>query len=359
MVVQNDFFIKLICGQPLIGNRFSCLELISMKGNFSVLFRALDESVGNIVAIKFFNPNKKDDEYRLKCFHREAQLLQDLKNNKRVIDLIGGLSNHSIKLTDTNTGIEVEDDFEFIVLELADSDIEAYIYEGQADALQKLIVFKELCKGIFSIHRKGICHRDLKPDNFLILDNGNIKVSDFGTAITLTGSIPLSHNYTLPVGDFRYAAPELFCGVGIRDSSAFASDIFSLGCILFEMFTKTVLTGKVYSKSLAAALIDLCKHLSVVSESNRKTVFDGTIDTVMTPHRLPDIFSYNDEVPKCIKSDLNKLYKEMVQLNYQKRNINPQSIIRQLDICIIVLKNQQKEQFMRRYKRLLREKKLC
>ena len=357
--MHDDHFIKLICGQALIGNRYSSMEPISTKGNFSVLFQACDESNGSIVAMKFFNPYKKDDDYRLKSFHREAQLLVDLKDNRRVIDMIEGLSTHSITLKDTTTEIEIQNDYEYFVLELANTDIQAYIYEHETDALHKLITFKELCKGVFSLHRKGICHRDLKPDNFLVLKNGDIKVSDLGTAITLNGSTPLATEYLMPVGDCRYSAPELFCGVGIRDSSAFASDIFSLGCILFEMFTKTLLTGKVYNKELVKDLFDLHNHLSVASPSNRNFIFDETIDTVITPHRLPDIYAYNEEIPKCIRLNLNKLYQEMVNLNYRRRNINHLSIIRQLDICIIVLRNQQKDQFIKRCKRLLRESKSC
>jgi serine/threonine protein kinase len=356
---SNEGFVKLILNQKLINDRYSSLQFISDKGHFSFLFKGYDNHSNSEVAIKFYDPSKKTDEYRLRCFHREVELLERLKGQKNIIQIVDGLSNLKIVLKDVSSGAEIPSNYEFFVLELANSDIEEYIYSNDDDALNKLYCFKELCKAVFRIHREGICHRDLKPSNFLICGSNEIKLSDLGTAIILKNGTPISSHYIGPVGDRRYSAPELFCEIGIRDSNAFSADIFSLGAILFEMFTKTPLHIKVYDMQFIKSLLDLNKHLALSKQSYRMTLFNESIDAITTPHRLPDIFSYNDLVPNSIKHNLNKIYKDMSHLNYRKRNIDPQSILRQIDICLIILRNQKKEQIRREYKKKIREKIIC
>lgn len=290
---DNDGFVRLILKQKQINNRYVPLGLISAdKGYFSVLFKGYDNQLDKEVAIKFFDPTKKTEkyEYRVRCFHREAELLEKFRGKKNIIQLVDGLSNFEIVLRDVNSDVEIKNSYEFIVLELADSDFETYIYESEDDALTKIYCFRELCKAVFRIHREGICHRDLKPSNFLICKNGEIKLSDLGTAVILYDNHLMSLEYTGPVGDWGYAAPELFCEIGIRDSKAFTADIFSLGTILFEMFTKTPLAKKIYDGQFIASLLDLKRHLAVVPKKNRLILFDESIDTIVSAHRLPDIF---------------------------------------------------------------------
>ena len=364
MIAQenNDGFVRLILNQKAINDRYVPLGLISAdKGYFSVLFKGYDNKLDKEVAIKFFDPSKRteNNEYRLRCFHRESELLEKFRGKSNIIQLVNGVSNFEIVLKDINSDIEIKNSYEFIVLELAHSDFEEYIYESTDDALNRLYCFRELCKAVFRIHKEGICHRDLKPSNFLICKNGEIKLSDLGTAVILYDGHPMSLEYTGPVGDLGYAAPELFCEIGIRDSKAFAADIFSLGTILFEMFTKTPLTKKIYDVNFLTSLFDLKRHLAVVPKINRLVLFNESIDTLVSAHRLPDIFSYNESIPNCIRNNINKLYKDLSHLNYQKRNVDPESIFRQINICVILLKNEKKEQIRRNQKRQMREKIIC
>lgn len=359
---NNDGFVRLILKQKQINNRYVPLGIISTdKGYFSVLFKGYDNQLNREVAIKFFDPTKMTAkyEYRLRCFHRESELLEKFRGTKNIIQLVDGLSNFEIVLKDVNSDVEIKNSYEFIVLELAHSDLEEYIYESEDDALTKLYCFRELCKAVFRIHREGICHRDLKPSNFLICENGEIKLSDLGTAVILYDNNPISSEYTGPVGDLGYAAPELFCEIGIRDSKAFAADIFSLGTILFEMFTKTPLTKKIYDNQFITSLIDLKRHLAIVPKKNRLMLFNESIDALVSAHRLPDIFSYNESIPNCIRNNINRLYKELSHLNYQKRIIDPESILRQINICEIILRNATKEQARRKQKIQMREKIIC
>ncbi|RJQ40670.1 MAG: serine/threonine-protein kinase, partial [Nitrospiraceae bacterium] len=309
----RDNFIKLILGQEKISNRFHPLELITDKGNFSILIKCSDSSFKKEVALKFFDPLQKNDEYRLRCFHREAKILERFKGQDNIIELIEGLSSHEILLKDSVSGAELSFNYEYIVLELAESDIQEYIYNGEdeEDALKKLECFRELCKAVNRIHRQNTVHRDLKPDNFVICD-GDVKLSDLGTAIVLNESNPILSEYFSPVGHGGYVAPELLCEIGIRDIYTFKADIFSLGAILFEMFTKTMLTGKIYNQNFIQELLGLRLLMShTKNKSERVKFFNENIDSVVSSLRLPDIFAFNNFVPNSIKNNLNKLYKEI------------------------------------------------
>ncbi len=359
MTPDDDYFIRLILSQKSLSNRYTPLELISDKGHFSYVFKCRDNVLNEDVAIKCFDVAKRNDVYRLRCFYREAELLQQFKGQKNIIELIEGLSTHKIVIQDNNSGLEIELPCDFIVLELAQSDIQTYIYEVNDDPISKLAYFRELCKAVFRIHRNGILHRDLKPENFLICKNEKIKLSDLGTAIDLDGGIPFKERYTLPVGDIGYSAPELFCGIGIRDDIAFSADIFSLGAILFEIFTKTQLCLKIYDQSLLQSLMGLGSYLLKTKKADRLKVFDGVIDTIVTSRRLPDIYSYNDLVPNSIKCHLNDLYKGMTHLNYNNRFQDSQSIFRKIEISILVLKNELKNRRWKEFKKRRMEKGQC
>lgn len=354
---NREAFVNLIKHQGQINGRYSSLELISDKGFFSILFKGFDQLLGKKVALKFYDPDKELDVYRLKCFQREAELLQKLKGQPNIIELVEGLSNLEITLSYVQTGIQFKKSYNFYVMELAESDFEQYIYLGTADfnVIKKLTYFREVCKGVARIHRQAICHRDLKPNNFLICRGGTVKMSDLGTANQLNKQHILQE-YSMPVGDMGYMAPELICGIGICDEHVFSADIFSLGAILFEMFTKTKLTSKIYDVEFIKKLISFKNYLEGSPAKNRKQIYNETIDTIVTPHRLPDIYSYNDLVPSSIKHNLNDLYKQLAVLNYAKRLCDFNSIIRKIDICILILKKERLQQLRRQQKIRTRER---
>jgi serine/threonine protein kinase len=352
-----ESFIEIIKHEGIINNRFKDLSPISNKGGFSIVFKGYDITLEKDVALKFFDPFKRD-EYRLKCFHREAELLADLRGQPNIVELIEGVSGLEIPLQHPTSGVVLKNTYEYYVLELAETDIEEFIYnsnDNKSDnksVINKLVSFREMCKSVARIHRARMCHRHLKPSNFLICKYGEIKLSDLGTATILDGRKHLLDEYPFPVGDMGYWAPEEFCNIGICDDNAFLADIFSLGAILFEMFTKTRLANKLYTPDFISNLIILKSHLSLAKSSEHLRIFNEVIDTVVTPQRLPDIFSYNNQVPNSIKIILNNLYKGMAALNYLKRYSDFESIYRQINLCILILKN---EHIYRRWK-LLRER---
>lgn len=212
-----------------------------------------------------------------------------------------------------------------------------------------------MCKAIARIHSKQICHRDLKPGNFLIFSRFDIRLGDFGTAKFLDGSMPdMIDKYEMPVGDIFYSAPEHICQIGISDTLAFLADIFSLGAILFEMFSRSVLSNQLYSKDFVTNLLRLNTLLSHLPQKDRIKCFLETIDIIAQSVNLPDIFSYNDFTPKSIRDHLNAFYKALTQINFARRLNNFQSIYRNIEICLLTLRNEEKYQKWLRRKKELR-----
>jgi serine/threonine protein kinase len=267
---------------------------------------------------------------------------------------------HTIKVTIPHLSHAFDMPFKYMSMELAVADIQDYIYGLQQEPILSLVsTFKELCKGVFRLHGRQIYHRDIKPDAFLVCEDDSVKVGDFGTAADLNNGARILPDYWTPVGNRTYAAPETFFRIGVHDEDCCSSDIYSLGSVLFEMVTKTELSTLIISPALRHELSLLGVHMSLAPQSQQRVLFEKSIEKIASSHRLPNIYEFNNIVPGCIKVELNNLYRSMCNLDYRRRIIDYQSIHRQLDICILQLKNKKKEDERRRYKRLNKEKLLC
>lgn len=121
--------------------------------------------------------------------------------------------------------------------------------------VESLTILTQMCAGLREIHRVGIVHRSLKPDNILLTDHGEVKISDFGIAAAHAGLKPLEHGGV--VGSVDYVSPEYLEGKGhdIR------SDIYAVGLISYELICgKLPFTGK-------SALDSLTRRLRVLPEA--------------------------------------------------------------------------------------------
>ncbi|MHA1629744.1 MAG: serine/threonine protein kinase [Candidatus Heimdallarchaeota archaeon] len=339
-------YLQLIEREGIINNRYSNVRRIDLNGgngHFSLLFKAFDTLAGRDIALKFFDPQKISDYDRVQRFHREAEMLDHLSPDPYVINRVDGLCTLGIRMINPATGDEIPyPPFIYFAMELADSNVEDLIYKRNPDALSILLYFKEMLKSVFRIHNKNVCHRDLKPSNFLILGK-DIRLSDFGTSKIMDGSMPdIRRVYQDPVGDLFYSAPELFFSIGIADEYVFKADIFAMGAILFEMFTNTVLTDQIYSEDVLDRLTFARQLLTIMTPHRRLEAYLDLAADVERFINFPDIYSYNDNIPNCIKNHLNDLYKSLSHTSLLKRSNNPVSIHRKIDICIKILKNEKK-----------------
>lgn len=332
--------VSLIEGLEQIAGRYHNLTALGGdggKGCFSIVFSGLDQTTGKPVILKCYDPLKYSDTERVKRFEREAEVLKMLRGVRGIVQYIDGICEHTFILTHEKGQIPYP--VRFIVLEKADSNVESTIYASNQHPMLRLLRFKQMINAVMRLHARNLCHRDLKPSNFLIKGR-SIRLSDFGTAKKIYDGPEIStDNYFTPVGDRRYIPPEAFMGIGNDGVLAAKADIFALGAILFEMFTELVFTTEAFNLNTMGLLTKAHINTSRMKQDERMDAHKHYIRAIESQMSYPDIYAYNDSVPKCIKVQLNTLYKALCSADYMSRPHTPAEIHRKIDICLITLRN--------------------
>lgn len=225
---------------PLVGRDFAGKYRIRSKlgeGGFGTVYRAIQLAVGREVAVKVLRPDRAtDDRLRdtlIKRFQREAMAMSKLGHP------------NTVQLIDFGT---TEDEILFLVLELLDGFELSQIVATQApmSPLRVAHICRQICMSLSEAHGTGIIHRDLKPGNVFLChvagDDDYVKVMDFGIARVIEADDELG-NLTktgMTQGTPAYMAPEQ--AMALKTTPA--SDLYSLGCMMYEMLTgKMPFTG--------------------------------------------------------------------------------------------------------------------
>ncbi len=186
------------------------------EGGMSVVYKAQDQRLNRSVAVKIMRDEMASDEEFRRSFCAEAQAVAMLShpNIVAVYDV-----SHS-------------DEIEYIVMELVDG-ITLRQYMDRRGALQwrEVLHFtRQIARALAHAHERGIIHRDIKPQNILMLRDGTVKVEDFGIAALENEAY---ENDGQAIGSIHYIAPEQ-ARAEIPDAR---SDIYSLGIVMYEMLT--------------------------------------------------------------------------------------------------------------------------
>lgn len=199
----------------VLDGRYEILERIG-SGGMSVVYKALCHRLNRYDAIKILRDDLSADGESRERFQAESQAIAMLShpNIVSVYD-VGHL-----------------DDMEYIVMELVDGiTLKQYMQKKGALNWKETLHFStQIAKALSHAHERGIIHRDIKPQNIMLLKDGTIKVADFGIA-ELQSS--LSGSSDQAVGSVHYMAPEQAKGA-VADAR---SDIYSLGVVMYEMLT--------------------------------------------------------------------------------------------------------------------------
>lgn len=193
------------------------------RGGMGVVYLANDHRVGRQVAIKELSVSQQvlpdEMENIIARFQREAQAAAKLQHPNIV-------SVHEYL---------VEGGKHFMVMEyLVGKSIQSYIDARQAFPFEQVVdVGAQVCAALDYAHAHQIVHRDIKPDNVLLLENGRIKLMDFGVA-RHTGEVSKLTQAGTTLGTIAYISPEQLCDSRLVDGR---SDLFSLGAMLYEMLT--------------------------------------------------------------------------------------------------------------------------
>jgi serine/threonine protein kinase/tetratricopeptide (TPR) repeat protein len=237
---ESDFE-NAASGYDLVGRKVGNFDIIEMigRGGMGIVYLARDTKLKRSVAIKSVPAALADDSTAQMRFKREAELLASLNHpNIAVI--------HDI--------IE-EDKSGYLILEYVPGETLAKRIAREPLKLQEaLSIGRQVAEAISAAHEKGVVHRDLKPGNIKITPEGRVKVLDFGLAKATVTEGSSEVTGTQPghiIGTPAYMSPEQARGQPIDKRS----DIWSFGCVLYEMLTGMVLfKGQTASDSLANIL---------------------------------------------------------------------------------------------------------
>ena len=231
-----------IQGQYIAGTtlaeRYRIVSLLG-KGGMGEVYRAEDLTLNQTVALKFLPVAMMADENARDRFYQEVRLAREIShaNVCRVFD-VGEMDGRL-----------------FLTMEYVDGEDLASLLRriGQFPQAKGLDIARQMCAGLAAAHDHGVLHRDLKPGNIMLDGRGRVRITDFGLAA-------LSENMggeEVSAGTPAYMAPEQLAGIEVTQRS----DIYSLGLVMYEMFTGK----KAYE---AASLGELLRLRETSSPSN-------------------------------------------------------------------------------------------
>jgi eukaryotic-like serine/threonine-protein kinase len=269
-----------LAGQPTKIGKYDILREIG-RGGMGKVYGAVDPTIGRMVAIKQVTAVVSDDPDLLKRFYREAQSTGKLQHPNIV----------------TLHDLGEQDGIPYLVMEYLEGDsLERIIQERRPYTVaEKLNIIIQVCEGLAYAHQRQIIHRDIKPGNIVVLNDGGVKIVDFGIAqfgnerYTRTGQV---------VGSLYYMSPEQIQDADIDSRS----DIYSTGIVLYEFLTGSVpFRGKDPASTLAKIL-----HDSPPSVANSVDVYQAELDAI---------------VRRALAKDRNSRYTSMEDFAFDLRSL--------------------------------------
>ena len=227
----------------ILARRYKILENVG-GGGMADVYKAHDQLLDRAVAVKVLHAQFANDKEFIEKFHREAK--------------------GAAKLTHPNIvniyDVGEDEGSHFIVMEyVGGKTLKEYIQQqGFLDPAEAVRIAKEIAGALEAAHKNNLVHCDIKPHNILVMDDGHIKVTDFGIARAVSSSTMTYGGDVM--GSVHYFSPEQAKGSSITTKS----DVYSLGVVLYEMLTGTLPFNGETSVSIAL------KHLQEVPVSIRQ-----------------------------------------------------------------------------------------
>ena len=203
----------------ILGNRYEIEEKIG-EGGMSVVYKARCNKLNRYVAVKVLKKEMSDNEDIVNKFKREATAIAALSDN------------NIVNILDVGS----QDDINYIVMEyVKGKTLKELIKQfGKLNYETAITIAIQIAKALECAHKNNIIHRDVKPQNILVTEEGLIKVTDFGIAKS-TSSATLTNTTTI-MGSAHYFSPEQAKGTLVDNRT----DLYSLGVVLYEMVTGRV-----------------------------------------------------------------------------------------------------------------------
>ncbi|MEI9938384.1 MAG: serine/threonine-protein kinase [Pseudomonadota bacterium] len=293
----------------LIAGKYEVIKLIG-SGGMGYVVSAMHVELGEVVALKFLRPEALQIEELVERFSREARAAAKIR------------SEHVARVFDVGV---LSDGIPFIVMEhLAGQDLADVLQERGPLPIKVAVEYvMQACEALAAAHASGVVHRDIKPENLFLTKHAQgldfIKILDFGISkVALQPGGKRGHMRTMmPLGSPVYMSPEQ-----IRSSEQVdaRTDIWSLGCVLFELLTGTVAFNEPSLMQLSAAILE---H-----------------DPVPLRELVPDApIELEDVVLRCLEKDVDKRYGNIAELAIALYPFAPRRSRISAERCYHALKN--------------------
>jgi serine/threonine-protein kinase len=245
----------------LLGGRYRILTLLG-RGGMGEVYRAMDLTLGQSVALKFLPLEAATNLRLLERFHGEVRVarLVSHPNVCRVYDIgqIEGMP--------------------FISMEYVDGEDLASLLTriGRLPSDKAVEAARRLCSGLAAAHDRGVIHRDLKPQNIMMNKRGEVVIMDFGLAAIASELTGAEARYGTPA----YMSPEQLKGAGVTAKS----DIYALGLVLYELFT-----GKrPFEATSVQQMLDMQEAAQIASMTTTVADIDPAVDKIIRRCLDPD-----------------------------------------------------------------------
>jgi eukaryotic-like serine/threonine-protein kinase len=310
--------------RAMAGRRIGAYRIIREcgHGGMAVVYLAerADDEFRKRVAIKMVKPGANTDEI-LRRFRNERQALAGL-DHPNIVRLLDGGS--------------TEEGLPYLIMDYVEGvRIDEYCDTHRLSIIERLRLFRTVCRAVQYAHESLLIHRDLKPSNILITKEGVVRLLDFGIAKVLNPQ--WSPDATLTRTGWRpmtpeYASPEQVRGQPVTN----ATDIYSLGVLLYEL-----LTGhrpyRVRSDSPLELERMVCneepeKPSTTVSRIDEKASHDGGAPTLITPRLVAEARAIRpEELPRCLRGDVDTIVMKAIRKEPQHRYASAEDLAKDIE----------------------------
>ena len=297
----------MLSNGQIIGGRYEIVKSIG-EGGMANVYLANDKILDRKVAIKVLRGDLANDEKFIRRFQREAQSVANL-SHPNIVEVYD---------------VEEEEGQHYIVMEYIEGKTLKQLLQkrGSLTLSEVIDIMLQLTDGLAHAHDAYIIHRDIKPQNIMIQDDGLVKITDFGIAMALNATQLTQTNSVM--GSVHYLPPEQANG----KSSTIKSDIYSLGILMYEL-----ITGSVPFKGDNAVEIAL-KHLKEKIPSIRRqnpTIPQSVENIVLRAtaknpkNRYDSVKDMNKDLKECLNED--KKNEKKILFEYPENDIDDTKVI--------------------------------
>lgn len=349
-VCQEDLnfcTVQAIKNSDVILDRFEELELLNvfqlenkiqkLEGHSSFVFRAVDSVTDKKVVLKFLDPlfsqrisgiSDIDTELNYeKLFEWEAKILSELKSNRHTPNVTGHLMHAPVQIE--RDGKTFSHTLSYLAIENLNIELKKAFFDNSSPSLLKysrrLRLFCQILTAVCSVHGDGVFHRDLKPSNLMAKSGrqtDGVVLIDFASSYAKNNIREKIRLYPEKWhGTECYASPEILCGLPPEKVLACAQDMYSLGCMLYELFGCRTFNQKLYETN--PGYIETIENCRIYSNDGktfeeRLEVFNSYLDEFS--HSVRSV-SLGDEadIPSFIKQEIDSVIHRFTSFDWRKR----------------------------------------